>query len=243
MNACAKTSSVAHGPVEMVFYRGVVALGLLVPYMLITHPVSVFKTRRIGGHLYRAVVGNIGVGLVFWAYALLPMANATALLFSSPLFVAALSPFLLKERVHGGRWMAVATGFAGILLIARPSVNLMADPASMVGLGAALCIGLVDMALRNLGRTENPLTTVFYFILGGVILSAPYTVGIRHPCRMAGFCPGSRVSASLPPFSNWPRRRRSVLPKPLFWRHTPTRRLYGPPWSVGCCGKKCLRCR
>jgi drug/metabolite transporter (DMT)-like permease len=176
MNACAKTSSVAHGPVEMVFYRGVVALGLLVPYMLATHPVSVFKTRRIGGHLYRAVVGNIGVGLVFWAYALLPMANATALLFSSPLFVAALSPFLLKERVHGGRWMAVATGFAGILLIARPSVSLMADPASMVGLGAALCIGLVDMALRNLGRTENPLTTVFYFILGGVILSAPYTL-------------------------------------------------------------------
>jgi drug/metabolite transporter (DMT)-like permease len=176
MNACAKVSSVAHGPVEMVFYRGVVALGLLVPYMLATHPVSVFKTRRIGAHLYRAAVGNVGVGLVFWAYSLLPMANATALLFAAPLFVAALSPLLLKERVDGGRWMAVAAGFGGILTIARPSVNLLADPASMVGVGAALCIALVDMALRNLGRTESPLTTVFYFILGGVILSAPYTL-------------------------------------------------------------------
>jgi drug/metabolite transporter (DMT)-like permease len=176
MNACARASSVAHGPVEMVFYRGVVALSLLVPYMLATRPVAVFKSRRVAAHLYRAVVGNIGVGLVFWAYSLLPMANATALLFAAPLFVAALSPLLLNERVGGTRWVAVAVGFGGILLIARPSVNLLADPASLVGLGAALCIALVDMALRNLGRTEDPLTTVFYFILGGVILSAPYTL-------------------------------------------------------------------
>ena len=176
MNTCAKVSSVAHGPVEMVFYRGVVALGLLVPFMLATRPVSVFRTRRIGAHLYRAAVGNIGVGLVFWAYSLLPMANATAMLFAAPLFVTALSPLLLAERVGPSRWIAVAVGFGGVLLISRPSVSLLADPASMVGLGAALCIALVDMALRNLGRTEDPLTTVFYFILGGVILSTPYTL-------------------------------------------------------------------
>jgi drug/metabolite transporter (DMT)-like permease len=176
MNACAKMSSSHHGPVEMVFYRGVVALGLLIPYMLATHPPTIFKTRRIGAHLYRATVGNIGVGLVFWAYSLLPMANATALLFASPLFVTTLSPLLLRERVGGMRWMAVAVGFGGVVLIARPSFDLLVDPASMVGLGAALCVALVDMALRNLGRTENPLTTVFYFLLGGVALSAPYTL-------------------------------------------------------------------
>ncbi len=182
MNTCARASSLALGPVEMVFYRGVVALTLLVPYMLATRPLSVFTSRRVGAHLYRAVVGNIGVGLVFWAYSLLPMANATALLFAAPLFVTALSPLLLKEHVDKSRWMAVLVGFGGILLIVRPSVGLLADPASLVGLGAALCIGLVDMALRNLGRTEDPLTTVFYFIVGGVLLSAPYTLWVgRFP--------------------------------------------------------------
>ena len=180
MNACAKMSSSAHSPVEMIFYRGVVALCLLVPYMLATHPRSVFKTRRIGAHLYRSVVGNIGVALVFWAYSLMPMANTTALLFAAPLFVTALSPLLLKEHVDVGRWMAVVVGFGGILLIARPSVGLLADPVSVVGLGAALCMALVDMALRNLGSSENPLTTVFYFILGGVLLSAPYTLIYGH---------------------------------------------------------------
>jgi len=176
MNTCAKASAVSQGPIEMVFYRGVIVLGLLVPYMLATRPLSVFTSRRIGAHIYRAAVGNLGVGLVFWSYSLLPMANATALLFAAPLFVTALSPVLLKKHVDSTRWLAVASGFGGILLIARPSANLLADPASLIGLGAALCIALVDMALRNLGRTEDPLTTVFYFILVGVLLSAPYTL-------------------------------------------------------------------
>jgi drug/metabolite transporter (DMT)-like permease len=168
MNTCAKKGSSVYSPVEMVFFRGVVALGLLIPYMLATHPFSVFKTRRIGAHLYRSAVGNLGVGLVFWAYSLLPMANATALLFAAPLFVTALSPLLLKERVDRARWTAVAFGFGGILLIARPSMHILADPASAVGLAAAFCMALVDMALRNLGRTENPLTTVFYFATGAM---------------------------------------------------------------------------
>ena len=180
MNACAKMGSSVYSPVEMIFYRGLVALGLLVPYMLATQPLSVFKTRRVSAHLYRSIVGNIGVGLVFWAYSLMPMANTTALLFAAPLFVTALSPLLLKEHVDAGRWVAVMAGFGGIMLIARPSVGLLADPISLVGLGAALCMALVDMALRNLGRSENPLTTVFYFILGGVILSAPYTLIYGH---------------------------------------------------------------
>lgn len=80
MNTCAKLSSPAYGPVEMVFYRGVIALGALVPYMLLTQPPAVFKPRRIGIHLIRALVGNLGMAFVFWAYALLPMADATALL-------------------------------------------------------------------------------------------------------------------------------------------------------------------
>ena len=119
MNTCAKVSSVAHGPVEMVFYRGVVALGLLVPFMLATRPVSVFRTRRIGAHLYRAAVGNIGVGLVFWAYSLLPMANATAMLFAAPLFVTALSPLLLAERVGPSRYRHSTVGQDGGIPVCR----------------------------------------------------------------------------------------------------------------------------
>jgi len=176
MNTCAKMGSLSHGPIEMVFYRGVVALGLLVPYMLVTHPRSVFKTNRLGTHLYRSVVGNLGVAFVFWAYALLPMADATALLFAAPLFVTALSPFLLQEKVDRTRWLMVTVGFVGILLIVKPSFGVFTNIAAIVGLTAALCVALVDMALRSLGQTDAPITTVFYFLLIGVLFTAPYTL-------------------------------------------------------------------
>ena len=176
MNTCAKISSPAHDPIEMVFYRGLVALGLLVPYMVLTQPMSVFKTKRIKTHLYRALVGNLAVGFVFWAYSLLPMADATALLFAAPLFVTILSPMMLREKVDRYRWFAVIIGFGGILLIAKPSGDLLTNPASIIALAAALCVALVNIALRNLGRTDDALTTVFYFILIGVLISGPYTI-------------------------------------------------------------------
>ncbi|MDJ0801399.1 MAG: DMT family transporter [Desulfobacterales bacterium] len=109
-------------------------------------------------------------------HALLPMADATALLFASPLFVTALSPLLLGEKVDRGLWGAVATGFAGIVLITRPSSALLFNPAALVGLAAALCVALVDITLRKLGRTDEPLTTVFYSLLIGVFLTAPFTL-------------------------------------------------------------------
>ena len=176
MNTCAKMSSPAHGPIEMVFYRGLIALGLLIPYMVLTQPLSVFKTGRIKAHLYRAVVGNLAVGFVFWAYSLLPMADATALLFAAPLFVTLLSPVMLREKVDRYRWLAVVIGFGGILLIAKPSGGIFTSPASLIALAAALCVALVNIALRNLGRTDDALTTVFYFILIGVLITGPYTL-------------------------------------------------------------------
>ncbi len=181
MNTCAKMCSRVHGPVELVFYRGVVALAILVPFMIATRPLSVFKTRRIRVHLWRAFLGNVGVGLIFWAYALLPMADATSLLFAAPLFVTALSPVFLGERIDRWRWVAVIIGFGGILMIARPSAGIFADPASLIAVGGAFFGAMVDITLRNLGRTDDPLTTVFYFILIGVAISGPYTLFFGAP--------------------------------------------------------------
>ncbi|MDJ0783811.1 MAG: DMT family transporter [Desulfosarcinaceae bacterium] len=176
MNTCAKLVSPGHNAVEMVFYRGLMALALLVPYMAATRPLSVFTTRRLGAHLYRSLVGNLGVGFVFWAYTLMPMADTTALLFAAPLFVTALSPLLLKEKIGATRGLAVLVGFGGVLLIVRPSPALLSQPGALIGLAAALMMALVDMALRNLGRTDDPLTTVFFFILIGVVVSGVYTL-------------------------------------------------------------------
>jgi drug/metabolite transporter (DMT)-like permease len=130
MNTCAKLVSQAHDPIELVFYRGLTALALLVPYMAMTRPLSIFTTRRMGAHLYRALVGNLGVGFVFWAYSLLPMADATALLFAAPLFVTALSPLLLNERIDAARWLAV---LLGTLIIIASNLYLVWREAATAG--------------------------------------------------------------------------------------------------------------
>ena len=80
-----------------------------------------------------------------------------------------LLPFLAGEGVEGGLWVAVVIGFGRIWLIARSAVHTLIDLASIGGLVAALCDSLAGRALRNFERTENALTTVFYFLAGGVV--------------------------------------------------------------------------
>jgi drug/metabolite transporter (DMT)-like permease len=78
-------------------------------------------------------------------------------------------------KIYKGVVLILAATFC-IVLIARPSGEMFSNPVSLIALAAALCIALVDIALRNLGRTDEASTTVFYFLLIGVLISGPYTL-------------------------------------------------------------------
>ena len=175
-------SSSVHNPVEMIFYRGIVALGLLVPYMLARHPLSVFKTRRIGAHLYRSGGGQYRRGTGFLGLfpdAPWPTPRRCCLLprFSSPSCHRCFS----GKRVDTGRWIAVMAGFGGILLIARPSVGLLGDPASVVAIGAAFVYGPGGHGAAQSGTfRESPDDGILFHSWAGVILSAPYTLMVGH---------------------------------------------------------------
>lgn len=174
MNAFAKAAAEYHDPLEIVFYRGVVALALLLAYIAFKKRADFYKTARIKSHIGRALVGNFGVFTVFWSYKLLPMADVTALLFSAPLIVTMLSALILKEHVGIYRWAAVVTGFVGVLLIIGPDAGTFGDYKSFVPLLAAFSTALVAIFLRDLGKTEDSITTVFYFLLFGVLFSGIY---------------------------------------------------------------------
>lgn len=177
MNAFAKMASDHHDPVEVVFYRGIVAMLLLLGFVAVTRRramIDVFKTARPLAHLGRSVAGNIGVILIFWAYALLPMADVTAMLFISPLIVTALSVPILGEKVGAWRWSAVLIGFAGVLLIANPGGQGLNSWLFLLPLAAAFFTALVNIFLRQLGRTEDAMTTVFYFLLFGILVTGLY---------------------------------------------------------------------
>jgi drug/metabolite transporter (DMT)-like permease len=155
---------------EIIFFRNAFAFIPVLIYVGRTTGFSVLKTNRPGGHLARSVVGLTGMVCGFSAVGLLPLTQSTALTFSSPLFMTALSALILKEHVGRHRWAAVAVGFVGVLIMVHP------DPSHFAGLGVILAlVGAVAaagamIAIREIGRTEPGPTIVFYFTLAGMML-------------------------------------------------------------------------
>ena len=181
MNAFAKMASAYHTPVEIVFYRGLVAMAMLLAYVLATRRKDVFKTTRPYTHLGRSIVGNCGVILVYWSYSLMPMADVTAFLFTSPLMVTVLSVPLLGEKVGPYRWAAVMTGLIGVMMITQPFGGSFIGAKALIPLGATFFTALVNIFLRTLGKTEDPFTTVFYFLAAGLTITGLYMPFFGHP--------------------------------------------------------------
>lgn len=171
MNALAKILAERYSLGEVTFFRNLFALLPAVAMVVAGGGRRCLHTDHWPGHLWRAVVGLASMVLLFWAYHLMPLANAVAISYSAPLFLTALSVPLLGERVGPFRWGAVVVGFAGVLIMVQPGPDMM-DRGALVALTAAVCYALAMIAMRQLGRTEKPVTTVFYFTVISTLLSA-----------------------------------------------------------------------
>lgn len=157
---------------EIIFFRNLFAFVPLGLYIARTTGFSVLKTQRPFGHLTRAAVGLTGMVCGFSAVQHLPLTEATALQFTSPLFMTALSAMMLSEKVGRHRWAAVFVGFLGVLIMARPIPGEMNVPGVTLGVLSALGAAGAMVAIRQIADTEKGPTIVFYFTLGGVALGA-----------------------------------------------------------------------
>jgi len=157
--------------VESLFWRQ----ALVIPFILIwvmTHGgLSTLKTRRIGSHARRAVMGLTGMACNFGGMILLPMAEATTINLSVPIFAVIFAALLLGERAGWQRWSAVLVGFIGVLVVLNPGAGFIAGFAGTHGMGTLIALGgatmtaLITIAVRDLGRTEAAATIVFWFSL------------------------------------------------------------------------------
>ncbi|PWC33882.1 DMT family transporter [Azospirillum sp. TSO35-2] len=171
MNALAKALAERYPLIEVTFFRNLFALLPAVAMVALAGGRQCLHTEHRMGHLWRAIVGLVSMMLLFWSYHLMPLANAVSISYSAPLFMTALSVPLLGERVGPYRWGAVAVGFVGVLTMVQPGRDMI-DRGSLVALTAAVCYALAMIAMRQLGRTEKPVTTVFYFTVISTGLSA-----------------------------------------------------------------------
>lgn len=157
------------GLFESVFYRQALAIPLIVGLVLAGPGIKSVKTDRPWAHVWRTLLGVTAMGFNFLTYRLLPIAEATVLLFTVPIFATILSALFLKEKVGRHRWGAVVLGFVGVLIVVRPGGSALPPHGVAAGLMASIVVSAVNITLRQIGRTESATTTVFWFTVMSVV--------------------------------------------------------------------------
>lgn len=174
------TASLSVG--EVMLYRSVVPTLVLLAVLWHSGGAAALRPRAPRANLLRAVLAAATSYLVVAAYAAIPLADALAIVFASPIFVTALSVPLLGERVGWRRWSAVLVGFAGVVLMVEPGSDLVRVGA-LIAVGAAMASALRDVVTRRLGSVDTPTNIMFYTtVLTGLVGAAtlPFN-GARWP--------------------------------------------------------------
>ncbi|MBA4285944.1 MAG: EamA/RhaT family transporter [Xanthomonadaceae bacterium] len=144
------------------------------------------QTRRTGMVVLRSACLALASVIMAIAFHRLPVAEATAIVFLSPLLVVLISGTVLKERVGGFGIVAAIAGFAGVLLIARPGAGL--DPLGVAcALAGAVLIASYQLMSRLLARTENTIPMLFYTAMIGSLI-----YGLMFPWFWEGRLPDAR---------------------------------------------------
>src|SRR4029077_2961795 len=168
----AKYLSATLPSIEIAWIRFLVFALIMVPSMLPGSPLYALQTKSLGLQLMRGAA-LLGSSLFFISgLRFLPIAEASATGFVSPLFVTALSIIFLGEKVGLRRWIATALGFVGVIIILRPGSGAF-HPAAFFPLVSALAWACTLIMTRMMSGTERAITTMTYSsIVGLVLLSA-----------------------------------------------------------------------
>ncbi len=145
---------------EISLFRALFGVIAMLPWLM-RAGIGVMRTRNTGLYAARGMLSTIAMYGWFGSLALIPIADATAISFTFPLFIALFGVIFLRESAHPMRWMALFMGFAGTLVIVRPGFQEVNVGMIMV-IGAGLCIASSAMMLKVAIRTDHPDTAVLY---------------------------------------------------------------------------------
>jgi drug/metabolite transporter (DMT)-like permease len=158
-------------PLVVVFFRNFFGLCFLIPLFL-RYGLNILRTERIGLQWIRAVLNVVAMAAFYFGLSLTPLAEATALAFTAPLFTILLAMVFLGEKVGARRWTAILIGFAGAFVILRPGFTTVEIGAIAV-VGSALIWSGTVIIIKILSRTDSSLTITAYMALLMAILSLP----------------------------------------------------------------------
>lgn len=181
---------------------GEVAWGRLLFHALLTLPMVVafagwraLSPKQIWPNVLRGILIAVGTSCFFVGLTKLPLADATAIFFIQPLVLTIISAVFEKEQVGWRRWTAIAVGFAGALIVIRPSFAVF-GPYALLPAASAITFAFYMLLNRRQRGSDNPLTMQF---AAGLAAFAAMTVFMA----VGGLGGGSVFAWSLPSAADW----------------------------------------
>ena len=147
-------------PLQAAFFRAAFGALIFLPHIF-GHGFGFLRTEQLGLHLLRAFLNAVSMLLFFTGLAVTALAKVTALSFTSPLFMAVLSVFLLGERMRIRRWSATLLGFIGMLVIVRPGF-IELDAGSIMIIASSAIWAVTMIVIKVLLRTDTSFTVTGY---------------------------------------------------------------------------------
>lgn len=170
MNGFAKVLIQHYHPTQIVWARNashfVFLLILFVPKVGL---LPLFRCNKPVAQASISLLLLVSTAMMFVSLEFIPLANASALIFTAPLIVTLLSVLLLKEKVGPARWLAVLVGFAGMLIVMRPGSSLF-HWASFLVLGSAATYASYQIVMKRIAGFDTPETTAMYSVVLSTIL-------------------------------------------------------------------------
>jgi drug/metabolite transporter (DMT)-like permease len=163
MNVLIRIAAQAMHPFEVAFFRCLFGLVFILPWIVRSGPL-LLRSRNRGFFLLRAGIGLVSMATWFYGITVVPLATATAVNFTAPLFATLAAALVLHEDVRLRRWSAVVIGFAGVLVIMRPG-SARLDANLFLLLLSAATAAMNNITVKFLARTEPPSRIVAFFMI------------------------------------------------------------------------------
>ena len=159
---------------QTVLVRAVIGLMIIAP-LLWRRRIAPWRTSHLGLHMSRAVTGGSAIMIGFYAFTVIPLADATAIGFTIPLFVTVLAVFVLGEQVGWRRWSATAVGFIGVVIIVQPGSSGF-DPISLIVLIQASFIAFSVVIVKRFPARESQLSMMFFTFASSGLFSSWFAI-------------------------------------------------------------------
>ncbi len=155
---------------EVVFFRNLFGVLAFAPFYWRLGMASL-RTERFGFHLFKNVLQTSSIAAYFWALGLVPLADAAALGFMSPIFASIGAIVFMGERSRIMRWVCIGIGFVGMVILLGPGLTGEINFGALLILAATIIGSVVRLMTKSMIRTESASTIVIYLSVTVTILT------------------------------------------------------------------------